>query len=219
MPQSSVGSTERLNTIRQTGGCQRTTSSSICLLVKLRALQIFFVAAIAPVLPATLVRGALSSGAIYPLTFVDINGNKLSTADGHVTVLVVSTTADREKARAVGDRVPDYCLGNPTYRMITIIRFTSRHTVIGRRVATALIRHRVREEAKQLQTRYDSQKIARDPRGDIFVVADFDGTASSQLDGLGEAPTFHVLVFARDGKLLAQWTDVPSAKQLAEVLK
>ena len=219
MPQSSVGSTERLNTIRQTGGCQRTTSSSICLLVKLRALQIFFVAAIAPVLPATLVRGALSSGAIYPLTFVDINGNKLSTADGHVTVLVVSTTADREKARAVGDRVPDYCLGNPTYRMITIIRFTSRHTVIGRRVATALIRHRVREEAKQLQTRYDSQKIARDPRGDIFVVADFDGTASSQPDGLGEAPTFHVLVFARDGKLLAQWTDVPSAKQLAEVLK
>lgn len=219
MPQSSVGSTERLNTIRQTGGCQRTTSSSICLLVKLRALQFFFVAAIAPVLPATLVRGALSSGAIYPLTFVDINGNKLSTADGHVTVLVVSTTADREKARAVGDRVPDYCLGNPTYRMITIIRFTSRHTVIGRRVATALIRHRVREEAKQLQTRYDSQKIARDPRGDIFVVADFDGTASSQLDGLGEAPTFHVLVFARDGKLLAQWTDVPSAKQLAEVLK
>ena len=219
MPQSSVGSTERLNTIRQTGGCQRTTSSSICLLVNLRALQFFFVAAIAPVLPATLVRGALSSGAIYPLTFVDINGNKLSTADGHVTVLVVSTTADREKARAVGDRVPDYCLGNPTYRMITIIRFTSRHTVIGRRVATALIRHRVREEAKQLQTRYDSQKIARDPRGDIFVVADFDGTASSQLDGLGEAPTFHVLVFARDGKLLAQWTDVPSAKQLAEVLK
>ena len=209
----------RLNTIRQTGGCQRTTSSSICLLVKLRALQFFFVAAIAPVLPATLVRGALSSGAIYPLTFVDINGNKLSTADGHVTVLVVSTTADREKARAVGDRVPDYCLGNPTYRMITIIRFTSRHTVIGRRVATALIRHRVREEAKRLQTRYDSQKIARDASSDIFVVADFDGTASSHLDGLGEAPTFHVLVFARDGKLLAQWTDVPSAKQLAEVLK
>jgi hypothetical protein len=210
---------ERLNTIRQTGGCQCTTSSSICLLVNLRALQFFFVAAIAPVLPATLVRGALSSGAIYPLTFVDINGDKLSTADGHVTVLVVATTADREKARAVGDRVPDYCLGNPTYRMITIIRFTSRHAVIGRRVATVLIRHRMREEAKQLQTRYDSQKIARDARGDIFVVADFDGTASSQLDGLGEAPTFHVLVFARDGKLLAQWTDVPSAKQLAEVLK
>jgi hypothetical protein len=210
---------EKLNDAGQTGGCQRTTSSSICLLVNLRALQFFFVAAIAAFLPTTLVRAALSTGAIYPLSFVDVNGNKLSIADGHVTVLVLTTTADREKARAVGDRVPDYCLGNPTYRMITIIRFTSRHTVIGRRIATAFIRHRIREEAKRLQTRYDSQKIARDAGNDIFVVADFDRTASSQLNGLGEAATFHVLVFARDGKLLAQWTDVPSAKQLAEVLK
>jgi hypothetical protein len=150
---------------------------------------------------------------------MDINGNKLSTADGHVTVLVVSTTADREKARAVGDRVPDYCLGNPTYRMITIIRFTSRHTVIGRRVATALIRHRVREEAKQLQTRYDAQKIQHDARSDIFVVTDFDGSASAQLEEPAEAAEFRVLVFARDGKLLARWSDVPGAKQLAEVLK
>jgi hypothetical protein len=187
--------------------------------VKLRALQIFFVAAIASLLAASFVRGALSTGAIYPLTFMDINGNKLSTADGHVTVLVVSTTADREKARAVGDRVPDYCLGNPTYRMITIIRFTSRHTVIGRRVATALIRHRVREEAKQLQTRYDAQKIQHDARSDIFVVTDFDGSASAQLEEPAEAAEFRVLVFARDGKLLARWSDVPGAKQLAEVLK
>ncbi len=73
--------------------------------MNLRALQFFFVATIAPLLPATLVRGALSTGAIYSLSFVDINGNKLSTADGHVTVLVVATTADREKARAVGSGV------------------------------------------------------------------------------------------------------------------
>jgi hypothetical protein len=187
--------------------------------VNLRALQFFFFAAIAPFLPATLVRAALSSRATYSLSFVDINGNKLSTADGQVTVLVLATTADWEKARAVGDRVPNYCLGNPNYRLVTVVRFTSRHTVIGRRIATAFIRYRVREEAKRLQTRYDSQKIAREARSDIFVVTDFDGTTSSQLDGLGEAATFHVLVFARDGKLLAQWTDVPSAKQLAEVLK
>ena len=210
---------EKLKNVGQTGGCQRATSSSICILVNLRALQFFFVAAIAPLLPATLVRGAVSSGGTYSLSFVDINGNKLSTADGHVTVLVLATTADREKARAVGDRVPDRCLGNPTYRMITIVRFTSKHTAIGRRFATAFIRYRMSEEAKRLQMRYDSQKIARDARSDIFVVTDFDGTASSQLNGLGEAATFHVLVLGRDGKLLAQWTDVPSAKQLADVLR
>ena len=218
MPQSSGGSTERLNAIRQTGGCQRTTSSPICLLVNLRALQFFFIAVIAPLLPGTLVCGALSTGAIYSLSFVDIDGNKLSTADGHVTVLVLATTADRDKAREVGHRVPDYCLGNPTYRMITIIRFTSKHLAIGRKVITALVRRRVNEEARQLQIRYDANKISREARKDIFTVTDFDGTASSRLDELGQAD-FRVLVFARDGKLLAQWTDVPSAKQLAEVIK
>jgi hypothetical protein len=205
--------------MRQTEGCQRTTSSSICLLVNLRALQFFFIAAIAPLFAATLLRGALSSEANHSLSFVDIDGNKLSTADGHVTVLVLATTADREKVRAVGDRVPDYCLGNPNYRMITIVRFTSKHTTIGRKIATALVKHRVNEEAKRLQSRYNANKISRDARQDIFTVMDFDGSVSSQLDEPGAAASFRVQVFARDGKLLAQWTDVPSAKQLADVLK
>jgi len=187
--------------------------------VKLRALQFFFVAAIATLLPPTLVRGTLSTGAIYPLSFVDINGNKLSAADGHVTVLVLATKSDWEKAHVVGDRIPDSCLGNPNYRMITIVRFTRKHGVIVRNVATAFIRHRMEEAAKRLQKRYDAQKIEHDARSDIFVVTDFDGSASAQLEEPAEAAEFRVLVFARDGKLLARWTDVPSAKQLAEVLK
>lgn len=210
---------ERLNTIRHTGGCQRTTSSPICLLVNLRALQFFFVAVIASLLPATLVRGALSTGAIYSLSFVDINGNKLSTADGHVTVLVLATKSDWEKTHVVGDRIPDSCLGNPNYRMITIVRFARKYGVIVRSVATAFIRHRVDEAAKRLQTRYDAQKIQQDARSDIFVVPDFDGSASAQLEEPAETAEFRVLVFARDGKLLARWSDVPNAKQLAEVLK
>src|SRR5262249_39670551 len=96
----------RLSEMGQTRGCQRTTSSPICILVNRRALQFFFFAAIALFPP--LLRGALSSGEIYSLGFVDIDGNKLSTADGHVTVLVLATTADWEKAREVGERIPDY---------------------------------------------------------------------------------------------------------------
>ena len=193
--------------------------SNLFSLVNLRALQLFFFAAIALFLSVTLLRGALSSGTTYSLSFVDIDGNKLSTADGHVTVLVLATTADWEKARAVGDRVPDYCLGNPDYRMITIIRFIRRHIAIGRRIATAFVRHRVNEEAKRLQTRYDAKKIARDARTDIFTVTDFDGSASSQLGEPGGATDFCVFVFGRNGELLAQWHGVPSAKQLAAVVK
>jgi hypothetical protein len=187
--------------------------------VNLRALQFFFVAAIASLLPATLVRGALSTGAIYSLSFVDIDGNKLSTADGHVTALVLATKTDWEKAHVVGDRIPDSCLGNPNYRMVTVVRFTRKRGIIVRKVATAFIRHRMEEAAKRLQTRYEAQKIQHDARSDIFVVTDFDGSASAQLKEPAEAAEFRVLVFARDGKLLARWSDVPSAKQLAEVLK
>jgi len=187
--------------------------------MKLRALQFFFVTATATFITAMSLSAALSSGAIYSLDFIDIDGNKLSTADGHVTVLVLAATVEREKVRAVGDRVPDFCLGNPNYRMITVVRFTSKHTAIGRRIATALVKHRVNEAAKRLQSRYDANKISRDAREDIFTVLDFDGSASSELDDSAQAAPFRVLVLARDGKLLAQWTDVPSAKQLADVLK
>jgi hypothetical protein len=136
-----------------------------------------------------------------------------------VTIVVFTTPADREQARTVGDRVPDFCLGNPAYRMITVIHFTRRHTAIGRRMATELIRHRMREEGKRLQVRYDARKISRDAKSDIFVVSDFDGTVASQLGEAEEAKDFRVFVFGRTGELLAQWHNVPSADELATVLK
>src|SRR6266540_3044482 len=104
-------------------------------MVSLRAVHfLFFVIAVSFFSIAPL-SGALSNGQRYRINFVDVDGNALSTADGHVTVLVLTTTADREKARTVGDRVPDYCLGNPDYRMITIIRFIRKHGAIMRKIA------------------------------------------------------------------------------------
>ena len=184
-----------------------------------RALQFFFVIGTLTLLPATPLHGALSIGATYPLGFVDIDGNKHSTADGHVTVIVLTTPADREKARTVGDRVPEHCLGNPNYRLITIIRFAKRHAEVGRRIATVLIRHRVNEEAKRLQARYDGKKIIRDARKDIFVATDFDGSVSSQFGESEGATDFCVFVFGRKGELIAQWHGVPSAEQLAASVK
>ena len=203
----------------QVESCQSTTLSPICLLVTPRALQFFFFIGTFILLPAARLNGALSIGATYSLGFVDIDGNKHSTADGHVTVIVLTTPAEREKARTVGDRVPERCLGNPDYRMITIVRFVRSHTVVGRRIATAFIRHRVNEEANRLQARYEGKKIARDARKDIFVATDFDGSISSQLGEAEGAADFRVFVFGRNGELIAQWHGVPSAEQLATALK
>jgi hypothetical protein len=185
----------------------------------MRALQIFLLVSTALFLSGALLRATLSTGTSYSIGFVDIDGKKLSTADGHVTIVVLTTAVDHEKARTVGDRVPDFCLGNPDYRMITVIHFTGRHLAIGRRIATAFIRRRVREEAKRLQARYDAQKISRDAQSDIFVVTDFDGTTATQLDQAEVAKDVRVLVFGRTGELLAQWQGVPTADQLAGVLK
>jgi len=187
--------------------------------VSLRVFQFFLFATAASLFPAGPLSGALSNGQRYRVNFVDVDGNALSTADGHVTVLVVTTPLDSEKARGVGDRVPGYCLGNPNYRMITILDFTRRHTQIGRKIATMFVRHRLNEEAKRLQARYDAKKIASSARSDIFAVADFDGTASSRLGGQPEATDFHVFVFGRNGELLHQWNEVPSAADLAAAVK
>jgi len=184
-----------------------------------RALEIFLSLATVLLLPAMPAHGALSTGDTYSISFVDLDGNKLSTADGHVTIVVLTTSADREQARVVGDHVPDFCLGNPTYRMITVAHFTHSHMAIGRRVAIAFIRHRVREEAKRLQARYDAQKISRDAKSDIFVVTDFDGTIASQLGQSPEATDFCVFVFGQSGELIAQWHSVPSTEELAGALK
>jgi hypothetical protein len=187
--------------------------------MNVRAFQFFFAVSTAFFLSATLLHGTLSSGDRKSLTFIDIDGNKVSTADGHVTVLVLATTDDWEKAREVGERVPDYCLGNPNYRMITIIRFIRQHGAIVRKIATSVVKRRVTEEAKRLQVRYDTNKIMRDARQDMFTVIDFDGNASSQFGEPAGATDFCVFVFGREGELRAQWHGVPAAKQLASALK
>ena len=191
----------------------------MCLLVGLRAHQFFFLAQSISFLLVLPLHAGLAAGQIYKLNFTDVDGRTLSTSDGHVTVVVVTTTADPEKARSVGDRVPDYCLGDPNYRMITVLNFSKKHSGIVRRIATMLVRHRLDEEAKRFQRRYDAKKIARDARNDTFAVTDFDGALSSQLGAQPGSLDFRVFVFGRNGELLQQWNDVPTAADLAAVVK
>ena len=162
---------------------------------------------------------ALSSGQRYSINFSDSDGRTLSTADGHVTVLVLTTTEDLTQARAVADNVPDYCLGDKKYRMITVLRLKKRVTQVGRAIAMVFVRHGIDEETKRLQTRYNAKKISRPAREDIHVVTDFDDSISAQLGAQSGDTGLHVFVFGRNGELLQQWDDVPSAQELAVVVK
>src|SRR5215467_12307368 len=113
---------------------------------------------------ATPILANLAIGQDYQISTVDVDGNALSTADGHLSTVVLCSKANIDKARLIGDRSPDFCLGNPAYRMITVISFETKHRAPMRAVIKSVIRHRLDSEGRHLQTRYDQLKIARDAR-------------------------------------------------------
>jgi hypothetical protein len=155
-------------------------------------------------------------GKTYALKFVDVDGNTQSTAEGRITVLVLTDKAGFTKARMVGERVPDRCLANPAYRMITVVKF-GKHSGPVQKFFTAIARHRLDKESALLQQRYVAKRIEKDARRDVFAVTDFNGVIASQLDSQSSA--FRVFVVGPKGELLQRWDDVPTAEELAAVLK
>ena len=161
----------------------------------------------------------LRPGGIYPLTLTDVDRHQLSTADGHVTIISVVNRRDEAKAETVGDRVTKITFGNPKFRLITLVNFQQNILPPLRGMVSAVIRHRLDVEAKDIQKMYAERHINRNARDDVYVVADFDGKAVSQL---GIAPTsseFAVFIFDGKGRLIRRWSDVPPEDGLTQALK
>src|SRR5207248_5791069 len=95
-------------------------SCSTSLIVKPSRAQIFVAIAVLSA-PLMSIFSQASASETYRINFSDVDGNALSTADGHITIVVLVNKANIDKARAVGDRIPDFCLVNPMYRMITVL--------------------------------------------------------------------------------------------------
>jgi hypothetical protein len=184
--------------------------------VFVRLLQYLFLAAILAGAPAQ--ANELRPGNVYPLTFTDVDRHQLSTADGHVTIITVLTRKDEEKAEQVGERVPHVYLGDPKYRLITLVNFQRGVFPLFQGMINAIIRNRMDAEAKDLEKIYTSKHLTRNPRSDIFVVADFDGKAVSLLGINPSSSEFAVFIFDGRGQLVRRWNDVPSAEALAQAL-
>jgi hypothetical protein len=163
-----------------------------------RSLQFIFLFSIALALCAA---APLQPGSINHLSFHDVDGNTLSTADGHVTIITVVTRQNEQQAHAVADQVPDFCLGNQKYRYVTLV-----------------IRQRLDSEAAKLRREYQQKQIGHDPRKDMFVIADFDGSAVSQLGLAVDSNDVHVFVFNGRGKLVQHWTGVPPNDSLGKAI-
>ena len=163
--------------------------------------------------------GQATTGESYRINFTDVDGNTSSTADDRHTIVVLTGKTNVDKASAVGDRIPEFCLGNSHYRMITVVAFEPGHGAPIRAVLKSAIRHRLDSEGRRLQERYDQQKIARVARSDVFAVADFDGAITTQLKKKWTTDLFHVFVFGKNGELRKEWSELPSTEELAAALK
>jgi hypothetical protein len=161
----------------------------------------------------------LRPGNAYPLTFTDVDRRQLSTADSHVTVISVVTRRDEAKAQTVGDRVSQITFGDPKVRLITLVNFQQNILLPLRGMVSAVIRHRLDVEAKDIQKSYAERHINRNAREDVFVIADFDGKAVSQLGITPTSSEFAVFVFDGRGRLVRRWNDVPSPEMLTQALK
>ena len=155
---------------------------------------------------------------VYGLKLADVDGNELSTTDGHVTLLVFVTSQDSENAQTVGDRVPDFCLGNSKYRMITVVE-TKKHSSPVRHVFEVVARRHLDAAAKRLQDRYDRNKIQRDARRDVFAMIDFGGEIAANFTDQDSSSETWVVVLGPNGELRQKWNELPSAEALAAALK
>ena len=149
---------------------------------------------------------------------MDVDGRTLTSSDGVVTVLVLVSKQEADKAKLVGNRIPERCLGGTTSRMITVVHFTRTQNSALRFLFTSMMRRRLDNEAALLRKRYAAKGLHRDARQDVYGVADFDGQTDSQLGLPADSSEFRVLVVSADGTLLQEWNNVPSAEDLSKAL-
>ncbi|MFN2621666.1 MAG: hypothetical protein ABR611_02375 [Chthoniobacterales bacterium] len=183
----------------------------------LRRPQCFFVALLFAVASVHAVQ--LRPGNTYPLVFTDVDRHQLSTADGHVTIISVVTNRDEAKAQTIGDRVTQITLGDPKIRLINLVNFQQNILPPFRGMVSAIIRHRLDTEAKDIQKTYAQRHINRNARDDVYVVADFDGKAVTQLGMSPISSEFGVFIFDGHGRLVRHWNDVPTLEMLTQAIK
>jgi hypothetical protein len=193
--------------------CQNPTSLPLCLRMVRGSLQFIFAAGIVTFFLAA--PDASFAADAHHIVLTDVDGNQLSLSDGHVTLIAITTRQDQVKASLLGDSVPLQYLGDPRYRLVTVMNFQKQIGFFLRPITLAMIRSRIDAEARRLQPKYLAKHLSRNPRWDIFLVADFDGSAVSQFGVAPSSAGFFVFLFDGTGQLVRQWSEVPSAAEVA----
>ena len=161
--------------------------------------------------PATLKLGSKCA-----IRFTDIDGRPLATDDGHVLLLVMINREDEAKAQQLGDAVPGRFIGNPNYRVVTVVHLDDVISNSLRPFTCMLLRRHRETHIADMRKVYQARHLKSDPAADIFAVGDFDGAISKQLNVQGNQ--FAVFVFGRNGRLFGNWSDIPTVESLSAAM-
>lgn len=148
----------------------------------------------------------------------DVNGNTVSLANGHVTVVSIVNRGNQHDARVVADRVPRRYYGDERLQMIVVGTLQKKIPGLFHNFVLALFRRRVELEARRLQPIYQSRAVKRDPRGDIHLVPDFTGDEAARFDVPISDNRLRVYLLGRDGRVLADWRRIPESEEMAAAL-
>ena len=96
-------------------------------------------------------------------------GTRFSPADGHVTIISVVNRRDEAKAQSVGERFRIISCGDPKVRLITLVNFQQNILLPLRGMVSAVIRHRLDAEAKEVQKSYSANGTSTAMRETIFL--------------------------------------------------
>jgi hypothetical protein len=181
--------------------------------VKSRLVQYFSIC----VALATAHAADLQPGAFCRSVLTDVDQRQVSVTDGRVSLVTIVTRANEHDARVVGNRVPQQDYADPNLRFVTILNLGPHPTLHG--IFSVFIRRRLELEVQRLQPIYRAKGSSRDPRQDLFIVTDFDGSAVSQFGTSPDAKKTSVFVLAGDGRVVAHWNGLPPSEDLAAALE
>jgi hypothetical protein len=159
-----------------------------------------------------------SRAEVYRASLTDVDGNTVSLADGHITVVTIVTRANQHDGRFLGERIPHRYYGNENLRLLVVVNLQRKFFAVLHGFVDGFVRHRLDLEAKRLRPIYEANKVTHDPRHDLHVVTDFESRQSVAFGVPAESSNTVVIVLGRGGEELARWSKLPESEVLADVL-
>lgn len=149
----------------------------------------------------------------------DVDGKTivLNKAD-RVTVVLYCTESTQEQTRRYGGALDPF-KGRSDFRYVVLLDLRGSFAALAKGYVRRRIQTDLDEEAKRLRPFYRKNGNASDPRKDLSVVTDYDGSAMRLVGWKDRSKTARILVFNKAGKPWKEWEALKDDKLLSKAVQ